>query len=200
MEYYPAYYSLIPRFPWNMNMWGEPGQLQCLRSGVGETGNEASVCTLLEYVLCRYWHTSIVYSPDFILCVYMTVDSGHVEVLLSQYWWFSQVSFPDPHYSTHSEDLTEGLGTRPCLAFLLYSLGLNGPIMTPHAAMLSVLLCSVLCQHDPPMHTLVMVQPPRGSDIMSPTFLKSWCFLVERVRNKKNPWSSWDLIVRRSYH
>ena len=50
-------------------MWGEPGQLQCLRSGVGEPGNEAgvctlleygepgneaSVCTLLEYVLCRY--------------------------------------------------------------------------------------------------------------------------------------------------
>ena len=62
-------------------MWGEPGQLQCLHPGVGETGNEtsvgetgnetsvgepgneasvgepgneASVCILLEYVLCRY--------------------------------------------------------------------------------------------------------------------------------------------------
>ena len=63
-----------------------------------------------------------------------------------------------------------GLG----LALLLCSLGLNGPIMAPRDAMLSVLLCSVLCQHDPPMHSLVMVQPPQGSDIiMSPMFLKS---------------------------
>ena len=103
----------------------------------------------------------------------MTVDGEYIEVLLSQYWWFSLVLFPDPHYGTHSKDLTEGLGMRLGLTLLSCSLGLNGPIMTPHAATLSVLLCSVLCQHDPPMHTLVVVQPPQGSDIMSPTFLKS---------------------------
>ena len=45
-------------------MWGEPGQLQCLRSGVGEPRNEAGVCTLLEYgepgneASVLYWNMS----------------------------------------------------------------------------------------------------------------------------------------------